>query len=199
MRSPVLALPGAVAPRWEEAAPPVAGAEARLRALRDEHFEFVWRALRRLGVADADTDDAVQQVFITAAGKLDDIHEGSAKSFLFGVALRVASHARRSVKRRAEVGSEALDGCLSGTPETDELLDQRRARTLLDEVLQTLPLDVRAVFILFELEEMDLAEIAALLGIPRGTVASRLRRGRERFEAEIRRLQARPSQRRSER
>jgi RNA polymerase sigma-70 factor, ECF subfamily len=197
MRSPVLALSGDPASPWGEQAVPAPGAEARLRALRDAHFEFVWRAVRRLGVADADTDDAVQQVFIVAASKLDAIQEGSAKSFLFNVALRVASHARRSVRRRGEVSGDALDGCPSGAPASDELLEQRRARVLLDEVLQTLPLDVRAVFILFELEEMDLAEIAALLGIPRGTAASRLRRGRERFEAEIRRLKAREA--RSER
>jgi len=173
--------------------PPVA--EARLRALRDEHFEFVWRSLRRLGVADADTDDAVQQVFITASSKLDAIADGSERSFLFGVALRVASHARRAVRRRGEVSGDALDACADGAPAPDDLLEQRRARALLDEVLEGLPLDVRAVFILFEMEELSLSEIAEMLGIPQGTAASRLRRGRERFQAEIARIEARRARR----
>jgi len=76
-------------------------------------------------------------------------------------------------------------------PSAEDLVDRRRARELLDQVLESIPLDVRAVFILFEMEEMTLAEIAALLGIPSGTAASRLRRGRELFQAEITRLKAR--------
>lgn len=164
--------------------------EARLRALRDQHFEFVWRSVRRLGVPEADVDDAVQEVFITAARKLDAVEPGRERGFLFAIALRMASHARRAERRRAEAFGDALDACPDGTPGADELLEQRRARALLDEVLDSLPLDVRAVFILFELEEMALGEIAALLGIPKGTAASRLRRGRERFQAEIARIEA---------
>jgi RNA polymerase sigma-70 factor (ECF subfamily) len=194
MGPPVLALEGDSPPAWG-VAKSAARADTRLRALREEHFEFVWRSLRRLGVAEADTDDAVQQVFIIVADKLEAIDAGSEKSFLFGIALRVASHARRAVQRRSEVDGEGIEEMVDGAPAADELLEQRRARALLDEVLQALPLDVRAVFILFELEEMSLADIARLLEIPQGTAASRLRRGRERFEAEVARIKARQARR----
>jgi RNA polymerase sigma-70 factor (ECF subfamily) len=183
------------------------GGEARLRAIRDQHFEFVWRSVRRLGVPEADADDAVQQVFIVASRRLASITEGSERAFLFGTALRVASHARRAAKRRGEVplhdeGPQATSSVPRSPAEqgssigehassAEDLIDQRRARALLDDVLESLPMDMRAVFVLFELEEMTLAEIAALLGLPGGTVASRLRRGRELFQAEITRLKAR--------
>ncbi len=164
--------------------------EARLRALRREHFEFIWRSVRRLGVPEADADDAVQQVFIVAARKLSLITAGSERAFLFGTALRVAAHWRRTAMRRGtmvEVDEQQADVA----PSAEDLLEQRRARALLDEVLSALPLEVRAVFVLFELEELTLAEIATLLEIPSGTVASRLRRGRELFQAEVTRLKAR--------
>lgn len=164
--------------------------EARLRAMRHEHFEFVWRSVRRLGVPEADADDATQQVFIVAAGKLRVIAEGSERAFLFGAALRVASHVRRAQKRRGEV-TYAVTEPEDGSPSAEELIDRRRARALLDEVLKELPLDVRAVFVLFELEEMTLSEIATLLGIPPGTAASRLRRGRELFQSAVVRLRLR--------
>ena len=180
--------------------------EVRLRSIRDQNFEFVWRSVRRLGVPEADADDAVQQVFIVASRRLAAITVGSERAFLFGTALRVASHTRRAAKRRGEVplqedGSPAGASAprssgehassIDGASSADELLDQRRARALLDDVLESLPMDMRAVFVLFELEEMTLAEIAALLDLPGGTVASRLRRGRELFQAEITRLKAR--------
>jgi RNA polymerase sigma-70 factor (ECF subfamily) len=187
------ALPGAS--RSGALSLPAAGAEGRLRALRVEHFEFVWRSVRRLGVADADADDAVQQIFITAAAKLDSIVAGSERSFLFGIALRVASHARRTVRRRGEVLGDAIDERADVAPGPDDLLEQRRARALLDEVLDALPLDVRAVFILFEMEELSLSEIAEMLAIPQGTAASRLRRGRERFQEQIARIEARQAKR----
>ncbi|HVK66614.1 MAG TPA: sigma-70 family RNA polymerase sigma factor [Polyangium sp.] len=178
---------------------PVEGeAAARFRAIRDEHFEFVWRSVRRLGVPDADADDAAQQVFIVLSRRLDEISAGSERAFLFGTAMRVAMQVRRTMRRRGEVSLSGEDETPGPSleppdmgPDAEELLAQRRARVMLDEVLESLPLDVRAVFVLFELEEMRVPEIASLLGIPLGTAASRLRRGRELFQAELSRVQAR--------
>ncbi len=180
-----------------QVAPAQGPAAARFRGMRDEHFEFVWRSVRRLGVPDADVDDAVQQVFIVASRRLEEITLGSERAFLFGTAMRVAKHARRTRRRRSEVPleQEAEPGHHAEPaepgPDAEELVAQRRARALLDEVLETLPLDVRAVFVLFELEEMRVPEIATLLGIPLGTAASRLRRGRELFQAGLARIAAR--------
>ncbi len=163
----------------------------------DEHFDFIWRSLRRLGVAPGDVDDCAQQVFMIASRKLDAIAPGSERSYLFGAAMRVASDARRTRTRRREVQlgaggdeGEAEDTCDPGlTPE--ELADHRRRRALLDEVLGQMSMDLRTVFVLFELEEMPTQQIAELLEIPVGTAASRLRRAREEFQRMIARLAAR--------
>jgi RNA polymerase sigma factor (sigma-70 family) len=72
----------------------------------------------------------------------------------------------------------------------EDLLDRAKARTVLDAVLAEMPVTLRSVFVLFELEQLSTVEIAELLGVPRGTVASRLRRAREDFEKRVRRLEA---------
>jgi RNA polymerase sigma-70 factor (ECF subfamily) len=162
-----------------------------MAALVQTHADFVWRSLRRLGVPEAVTDDATQQVFIVAQSKLAQIGEGRERGFLFGVALNVAAHVRRSFARRREVGEEHALELADPKPLPDSELDERRSRALLDEVLDAMAIDVRAVFVLFELEEMSMAEIADVLAIPPGTVASRLRRAREEFHRIAQRVRAR--------
>ncbi|HTA89613.1 MAG TPA: sigma-70 family RNA polymerase sigma factor [Polyangiaceae bacterium] len=166
-------------------------AEERLNLLVEQQLDFVWRSLRRLGVPLSGVDDATQQVWLIVARKLPEITLGSERAFLFGTALRVASDARRRIARQREVsGLESFDHA-DPTPRADEIIDQRKARSVLDEILDSLSDDTRAVFILYELEEQTAAEIAALLGIPPGTVASRLRRARIEFEQIVKRLKAR--------
>jgi RNA polymerase sigma-70 factor (ECF subfamily) len=165
---------------------------ARLRAMLEAHYDLVWRSLRRFGVRAGDVDDAAQQVFLVAARKLDAVEPGAERSFLVGTAMRVASDARRAASRRREVqDDEPLRERRDSSPGPEELADRRRARALLDEVLDAMPLDLRAVFVLFELEELPTAEIAALVGVPVGTAASRLRRAREEFHRIAARMRAR--------
>jgi RNA polymerase sigma-70 factor (ECF subfamily) len=166
--------------------------EARLRRMLDEYFDFVWRSLRRFGLSDDRAEDAAQQVFMIASRKLDVIQPESERSFLFGTAMRVASDVRRSAANRREVAHADAGLDLADANLPDELLDQRRARAMLDRILDAMELELRTVFVLFEIEEMSTAEIAALVGIPHGTVASRLRRAREDFESRIARLQRAP-------
>lgn len=162
--------------------------DLRVRALVDLHLRFIWRVLRRLGVPDTELPDASQQVFSIAARKIDAIRGGSERPFLYQTALRVASDLRRSLRRRCEDGDEALDDCAAEGVGPDELLDRVRARAMLDRVLERMPMDLRSVFVLFEFEEITMAEIASFLQLPPGTVASRLRRAREVFQDEVRRL-----------
>jgi RNA polymerase sigma-70 factor, ECF subfamily len=163
--------------------------DVRLRALVAAHFDLCWRTLRRLGVPQPDLDDAVQQVFVVTARKLSAIGEGSERPFLLQTAVRVASDWRRTHRRRREVvGSDLIEGT-DLAPGPDELVDRRRARVLLDTVLDAMPLPLRAVFVLYEIEELPSSQIAKLLGLPPGTVASRLRRARAEFQEGIQRLE----------
>jgi RNA polymerase sigma-70 factor, ECF subfamily len=166
-------------------------ADVRFEAFVREHHAFVWRVLRRLGLAPADADDAAQQVFLVAAERLEDIANGSARGFLFRVASHVASKVHRSRKRRPETPGLELADEVDLSPTPDALLDQRRARDLLDRILAELTEELRSVFVLFDVEGLTKLEIADALGIPEGTVASRLRRARQEIEAHVQRYQAR--------
>lgn len=157
----------------------------RLRNLVQVHHAFVWRALRRLGVPHGDVDDGVQKVFLIASRKLGNIKRGCERSFLYQTALRVASDRRRTERRRREVDVSHAAVVEDPGPRPDELVELRRMRERLDVVLEGMPLDLRAVFVLFELDQSTLTEISELLGIPRGTAASRLRRARLHFYAHL--------------
>lgn len=166
---------------------------ARLRALVEEHLAFLWRSVVRLGVPRADADDAVQQVCLVAARKLSEIEPGRERAFLFGAAFRIAHRARRTLSRRREVLEGEPSEQVASDPDPEELLDRARARAALDAILDTMPLELRAVFVLFELEQLTISEIAPMLEVPPGTAASRLRRAREHFQAAVKRIEARRS------
>lgn len=164
---------------------------ARLAALAREHFNFIWRSLRRLGVPAPAVDDAAQQVFEVAARRLSDLERGRERAFLFKTALLVATEARRKAARaRSELASSELELLPDPAPSPEESAASRENRLLLDLALAALELDERTVFVLYEIEELTLTEIAELVSIPRGTAASRLRRAREAFHCEVKRLRA---------
>src|SRR5882724_12657236 len=166
-------------------------AERRLNRLFEQNLDFVWRSLRRLGVPLATVDDATQQVWLIVAKRLPEIAVESERSFLFGTAMRIASDVRRSMLRRREVSNSSPPEVADPAPQAEELLERQRARSVLDQLLEDLPEELRVVFVLYELEEQTAAEIAELLGIPSGTAASRLRRARAEFEQIVKRYRAR--------
>jgi RNA polymerase sigma-70 factor (ECF subfamily) len=159
----------------------------RLRRLIDDGFDLVARVVRNLGVPAAEIDDVLQRVFASAADRLDDIAPGSERAFLVQVAVRWAANARRATARIGvrEIGCDDLPDVADPAPSPEDLTEQRRAAGILDRLLAEMDLDLRAVFVLDEIEEMSRAEIAHALGIPEGTVASRLRRAREDFQARL--------------
>lgn len=156
--------------------------EARLRAMIETYFDLVYRVLRRLGVPVQEMDDCMQQVFLVASRKLPEIAEGTELAFLQQTAVKVASQARRAERRWRAEGKHHGTELSDPVPRPDELADQKQMLTLLDEVLSALPEELRTVFVLFELQEVPMAQIANMLDVPVGTVGSRLRRAREAFE-----------------
>lgn len=172
----------------EQVGPRSAGPQARLRWIVDTHIDFVARVLRNAGTPEPEIDDDVQRTFIIVARRLQDVRPGSEKSFLLKTALYVAAHARRTVARRREVPTEITAEIVDSAAGPEHLIDQKRARQLLDEVLATMDTPLRTVFVLYEFEDMSTVEIARVLEIPRGTVASRLRRARVLFQERVRAL-----------
>ena len=161
---------------------------ARLTALVEAHYDFVWRTFRFLGIDATTAEVGAQQVMCVLARRIESVEPGAEKKFLFGTALRVAAVLRRGMRRHPESGADALAALVASTPSQEELVDERRARELLEKALQALPVELRIVFALYELEELTLPEIAETLGVPLGTATSRLRRAREQFQSIVRRM-----------
>jgi RNA polymerase sigma-70 factor (ECF subfamily) len=158
---------------------------ARLRGIVETHADFVWRVLRRLGVPSAHVEDAAQEVFLVVAATLKAESIEHERAFLYRTAANVALHERRKRARSREVyGSETPELESAETP-ADERVDHQRARAALDDVLDEMDDTLREVFMLYELEELPMVEIAALTGLATGTVASRLRRAREVFRRRL--------------
>jgi len=185
---------GGAASAAVEAEAPTAPTELRnVRGLFRTHYASVWRLLRRFGVPPSQLDDAAQEVFWVAARRFSDIEAAREKAFLYGVALRVASNELRRAQANAELTRplEQLELALPDlAPTPEESLEQRQALALLDTALRHLPLELRTVLVLFELEGLEVSKIAEIEGIPLGTASSRLRRAREEFSAIARRLRA---------
>lgn len=161
-------------------------ADLRLRSLVDEYFDFVWRSLRALGVPPSTADDAAQQVFLVAAQKLETIERGAERAFLFSVARGIAANERRSRLRRREVVDEEIPiAMLDESPDPEDAYSRSEARGLLEQIMESMDDKSRPVFVLFELEGLTTNEIAVTLGIPLGTVGSRLRRARTHFDLRV--------------
>jgi RNA polymerase sigma-70 factor (ECF subfamily) len=164
----------------------------RQEQMAAQHYQFIWRSLRRLGVAPQSVDDAAQKVFVVASEKVARIAPGSERPFLFQTAVRVAMSIRRTLgQRREAMIGEALDTIADPAPLPDANAEEIERRRYLDELLGALTMDLRIVFVLYEIEGLDSTEIAAMLQIPLGTAASRLRRARDAFRRAAVRLRKR--------
>jgi RNA polymerase sigma-70 factor (ECF subfamily) len=173
-----------------EPAAPVHPAGELLEAWFRDHFARLWRLVARLGVARENIDDVVQETFITANRRHADIRPGSELSFLVGIAVRLAAnHRTRAAARREVIGGELLEHAASALPDAEQLLIEKRLRQELEAALSTLSESHRSVFVLYELEGFSAPEIAEMLGLALGTVASRLGRARAKFSETAARMQ----------
>ena len=158
---------------------------AAFRALYDEHVDFVWRNLRRLGVAPAEADDRTQEVFVVAHRRWDTFEDQGhgPRAWLFQIVLRVVSDARRHRRRHPEDADGGAAESRRAEPATqlDEMA-RKEALEQLDRALATIDIGRRAVVVLHEIEEMTAPEIAKAMSLPLNTVYSRLRVGREELE-----------------
>ena len=156
----------------------------RLERIFNAHHASVWRALRRRGLSAEAAEDATQETFLLAADRLEDIRPESERAFLIATAVRVAHTLGRKTVRWEL--SEDMDQRLSDNRDTS---DARADTQLCDLVLSKVDADLVEVFVLYELEGLTSPEIAELLQIPLGSVASRLRRAREQFRTAAARVE----------
>lgn len=158
-------------------------------AVFDAHGDLLWRHLQRLGVREPDLADALQDALLVIHRKLSSYDASRPiEGWLYGICVKVAA----SYRRRAHVRREQSDAGVPDRadergvdPEAQMVSQQSRAR--LDVLLDRLDPEKRAVLVMFELEEMPCERIAALLGVPVGTVYSRLHAARREIETAARR------------
>lgn len=157
-----------------------------------ENADFLWRSLSRAGVPNSDLPDALQEVLLVVHRRLDSFDGSSQlRTWLFGICLRVASSARRTRRRRREEPAEPTNPQhhLTTSNNPEELAMAQDAKARLEQALSRLEPEKRAVLVMFELEGMACAEIAELLGVPKGTVFSRLASARQAFLLALHRLE----------
>jgi RNA polymerase sigma-70 factor (ECF subfamily) len=161
------------------------------RAIFDAHYDYVCCALRRLGVGERDREDAAIEVFSRVHARLADYDaRRPLRPWLFGFAARVASEFRRSSRRQPEtIGGDVV--LALPAPATPSELDAADLRGLVLAALETLDEEKREVMVLHDLDECTVPVIAAALGLPEGTVYTRLRAARACFTQAVRRLRAR--------
>ncbi len=154
-------------------------------------FRYVWTSLRRLGVPPRDIEDVAHEVFLEVHRQLSRYDPARpARPWLFAFALRFAADYRKQARVRREGFGDLPDVADPG-PGAEAQVQQRERCEIVAEALAAVELERRAVFILFELDEVPMAEIAASLGLPVNTAYSRLRLARDEFAAAARRIQKR--------
>jgi RNA polymerase sigma-70 factor (ECF subfamily) len=165
----------------------------------DEIFEtcsgFVWCVLAKLGVPGADVPDVCQEVFVVVHRRLGDFDgRTSIKSWIYGICVRTASDYRRRKRSRKENSVYPVPETPVAARQDDEL-HHRRAAEFLESVLDEIGEDKRAVFVLYELEELTMSEVAEALGCPLQTAYSRLYTARTAVTNAFRRFGAKGSAR----
>jgi RNA polymerase sigma-70 factor, ECF subfamily len=160
------------------------------RGLYEQHLDFVWSSLRRLGVTPAHREDAAHDVFVIAWRKLADYDAARPiKPWLFGIAFRVASDFRGRASVRREVFGEALER-EDERPDPEAHVHDGQRRALVQRALEEIPIARRAVFVMHELHDIAIPQVAEALDVPLNTAYSRLRHARREFEAAVRELSA---------
>jgi RNA polymerase sigma-70 factor (ECF subfamily) len=177
---------------------PAEGSE--LDRIYAEHFRYVWRCLRALGVPDSALDDAVHDVFVVVQQKLAGF-DGQAQvtTWLYAIALRIARRARATARKEAwrfapVESADESSGDYSAFrdhtgDEPEQALERGERLSLARRALARLDDDKREAFVLSQVEQRSAPEIADITGLPLNTVYSRVRAARLAFRAELLRLE----------
>ena len=145
-----------------------------------EHARYVGRTLRYLGVAERELVDACQEVFIVVHRRMGELQDGGARAWIRQICVYVAYNSRRSSRRRRESGEEPPEVSTSATPQSD--LERSQLSHKLLRVLEGLDEEHRVVFVLYEIEELKMAEVAEAMQCPLQTAYTRLHAARAKVQ-----------------
>jgi RNA polymerase sigma-70 factor (ECF subfamily) len=166
----------AVGPEAEARAVSPLAPPAPFARLYDEHFTFIWRSLRMLGVADDQLEDAAQDVFTVVARQLDDFGgRSSLRTWLFAIVQRTAANYRRKHRRKLKPLVPLFEVVAGHEPTPQAHAEALEAASVIERFCESLEPDRRDLFVLSVLEQVPAAEVARALAIPINTVYSRVR------------------------
>src|SRR5688572_5708021 len=159
-----------------------------LRQIYEEHYDFVWRSVLRLGCAESSADDAVHDVFLVVARRLSEFEgRSSIKTWLFAIAVRIVQRHQRDLARHLRrvdaVAGEAREAAKDAHARSE-------AAEILHRLLAELDEEKRIAFILSELEGMTAKEIGEAFGVKEATIHSRIRAAREKLSAAAEKIRA---------
>ena len=156
-------------------------------ALYEAHFDHLALTLRRVGVREAQLDDALQETFMVVHRRLHEFEGRSAlKTWLTGIALLVASNFVRATQRlNAATATDVDPDTTFGNADPQRAAEHSEAVRRLYALLNQIDLEHRVVFVLAELQQMTAPEISEAISVKLNTVYSRLRVARERFQAAL--------------
>jgi RNA polymerase sigma-70 factor (ECF subfamily) len=171
--------------------PSVEPVELDVTALYAAHAGFIGRLVQRLTGSGGHVDDLLQEVFIVAYKRRRDFDGSSeVRTWLYGIAANLCRRHRRGASRFERLKLRLVESGAIG-PQTEpgahEALERSEDLEAVRQVIQQLPFKQREVFVLFELEGLEGAAIAEMVGIPLGTVWTRLKKARETFTKLMRR------------
>ena len=164
--------------------PQIDGMRVRFEAQVLPHLDAAYRLARWLGNSSADAQDIVQEAVLRAFRGFEGLRGADAKAWLLTIVRNCHATAYQQEQRRGLVAlPEQVDvadlTALAGAPtDPERLAMERDEKRAFDRLLDRLTVEHREVLVLREIEEMSYREVAAITGVPIGTVMSRLARAR---------------------
>jgi RNA polymerase sigma-70 factor (ECF subfamily) len=181
--------PALAAPERASAAGATASNLLDFRTVFEVEADFVARSLRRLGVRASEVEDATHEVFLALHARFSDFDPARPlRSWLYGFILRVAARERRRTFHRLDLPGNVPD-VVDPIALPDQAAEDSQNRKLVLEVLEELPFDQRAVFVMHELDGLPIPEVALAVDVPLNTAYSRLRLARDAFAQGVRQRQ----------
>jgi len=170
----------------------VARSSVNFAALYKQHFAFVWRNLRRLGVPESGLRDAAQDVFMVVHRRSNEFEgRGTAQAWLYSILRRVAADHRRRGRRKDLANAEQTDTLSDPSePGPEHRASRGEAMRLLLKLLSELDEDKRELLVLVDLEGLSVPEAAETLDCNLNTAYSRLRMARQLMQEGLERHRA---------
>jgi RNA polymerase sigma-70 factor (ECF subfamily) len=152
------------------------------------HLPYVWRVLRSLGVPPAEVEDLCQDVFIVVHRRLPDFEgRSSLSSWIYGICWRVWQDQRRRPYRQRERAASEVPEVVAEATQGDAAAHHQTLERL-GAILDRLDAGKRTVFVLYEIEQLTMKEVAQVVSCPLQTAYTRLHAARDYVRAQWQRL-----------